>query len=326
MKWLALTFGDASCASTHFRIHQYIPKLSELGVAMHCRPASELNRIKNLRNYDGILVQKKMLSWRHRNQIKQSGLPVIFDIDDATWYPLEKVHHPITRWRTTHRLRSCLKLASTVLAANGFLAAHLQKFHCNVKIFPMTLPLSEWPTRKIVSGPVVIGWAGAPGNHFQLRHIESALKTIKNARPDVVIRIFSGVKPDLDLDIDFIPFHPDQQVSVLQSFSIGLLPLPDTPFNHGKSPIKALQYMATGIPCVASPLSGTLEMLAEGAGAKYASSSASWSESLLQIAGDTALMSRMGNQNRFRFESNYTTEAAAENIADCLRQNCRNNS
>lgn len=324
MRWLALTFGSESCASTHFRIHQYVRFLSEQGVELDCRPAAELDAIKDFHGYDGILLQKKLLSWRHRNRVKKSGLPLVFDIDDATWHPLERAHHPLTRWRTAHRLRSSLGLASTVLAANEYLAAHLRRFHSDVRVIPMTLPSAEWQPRTFVEEPLVIGWAGAPANHFQLRHIESALQATKQSRPDVVIRIFSGVKPDLDVDIDFVPFHPDQQVRVLRSFSIGLLPLPNTPFNHGKSPIKALQYMATGIPCVASPLAGTVEMLGEGGGAVYASSSASWSEGLLRIAGDTELMCRMGHQNRSRFESHYTTEAVAECIAACLRQNSRN--
>ena len=319
MKWLALTFGDATCASTHFRVHQYVPLLRDLGIHLVCRPAADLDEIENFDGYDGILLQKKLLSWSRRRRIVKSGLPVIFDIADATWHPLEKPHHFLTRWRTNHRLKSCLQLSRLALPANEYLAQHL-RVQTRVEVLPMTLPLADWQPAPLPQGPIVIGWAGAPGNHFQLSSIDDALCEMKRIMPEVVVRIFSGVRPKMSVEIDFVPFQPDRQIEVLNSFSIGLLPLPDKAFNHGKSPIKALQYMAAGIPCAASALSGTVEMLGENAGAFYAADSHSWTENLLKLTRDGDLRLRMGKQNRARFEAKFTTEAAAKRLATLLRE------
>jgi glycosyltransferase involved in cell wall biosynthesis len=250
----------------------------------------------------------------------RSGLPVIFDIDDATWHPLEDKHHFLTRWRTNHRLAACLKLSKLAVPANEYLAGHLRKHAMQVEVLPMTLPAMDWNAAKPVEGPVVIGWAGAPGNHFQLRSIEKALREVKAAMPEVVIRIFSGVRPEMDVEIDFVPFDAARQIEVLHSFTIGLLPLPDTPFNHGKSPIKALQYMAAGIPCVASALSGTVEMLGEHGSGLYAADLSTWTKHLLTLAGDAALCRRMGMAGRERFESQFTAEAAARRWAEIFRR------
>jgi glycosyltransferase involved in cell wall biosynthesis len=319
MKWLALTFGDEKCASTVFRIHQYVPLLREEGIELVCREASNMDHLADFAGYDGILLQKKLLSRSRRQRLIRSGLPVIFDIDDATWHPLEKKHHFLTRWRTNHRLAACLKLSKLAVPANEYLAAHLRR-HTAVEVLPMTLPAREWNAAKPVNGPAVIGWAGAPGNHFQLRSIEKALQEVKAAMPEVVIRIFSGVRPELDVEIDFVPFDAPRQIEVLHSFTIGLLPLPDTPFNHGKSPIKALQYMAAGIPCVASALSGTVEMLGEHGSGLYAAELSSWTKHLLALAGDPALCRRMGMAGRERFESQFTAEAAARRWARIFRR------
>jgi glycosyltransferase involved in cell wall biosynthesis len=167
----------------------------------------------------------------------------------------------------------------------------------------------------------VLGWAGAPGNHFQLRSITAALDAVKQASPLTIIRIFSGQRPEMDAEIDFVPFDLEKQSEVLRSFSVGVLPLPDTPFNHGKSPIKALQYMAAGIPCVASPLSGTVEMLGQtNSGALYASSTAEWIEKLTQLIRDAALRREMGTRGRARFEQHYTAEATARTLATRMRE------
>lgn len=320
MKWLALTFGDASCASTAFRVHQYVPLLREHGIELECRTASEMDQIADFKGYDGILLQKKLLSRSRRLRLIRSGLPVIFDIDDATWHPLEEKHHFLTRWRTNHRLATCLRLSTLAVPANEYLAKRLRQDAAHVEVLPMTLPAADWSAAQPVEGPVVLGWAGAPGNHFQLRSIEAALREVKLAMPEVVIRIFSGVRPDLDVEIDFVPFDPARQIEVLHSFSIGLLPLPDTPFNHGKSPIKALQYMAAGIPCVASALSGTVEMLGQNGGGLYAADLSEWTHHLLTLARNRDQRLQMGRTSRERFESQFTSEAAARRWAQIFRK------
>lgn len=320
MKWLALTFGDASCASTVFRVHQYVPLLKQQGIELECVPASKMDQIADLSAYDGILLQKKLLSRLRRQRLIRSGLPVIFDIDDATWHPLEEKHHFLTRWRTNHRLAACLKLSRLAVPANEYLAGCLRRDCSCVEVLPMTLPAANWGAAPPLEGPVVIGWAGAPGNHFQLRSIEPALRAVKQAMPEVVIRIFSGVRPDMDVEIDFVPFDAARQIEVLHSFTIGLLPLPDTPFNHGKSPIKALQYMAAGIPCVASALSGTVEMLGQKGGGLYAAGLNAWIDHLLELAKNEVLCRQMGRASRERFESLFTAEAAARRLAEIFRQ------
>lgn len=318
MKWLALTFGGAS---TLYRVHQYVPLLRERGIELECRPSAEIDAISSFAGYNGILLQKRLYSWSMRRRIAQSGLPVIFDIDDATWHPLEKKHHLLTRWRTARRLKASLALAKLALPANEFIAAHLRQHHQRVEVVPMTLKLADWQPAPPPSGPVVLGWAGAPGNHFQLKSIDSALSTVKREVPEVIVRIFSGVQPEMTTEIDFVPFDLEKQTQVLNSFTVGLLPLPDTNFNHGKSPIKALQYMAAGIPCVASALSGTVEMLGpKNEAALYAGSEAEWTQNLLQLVRDATLRQQMGKQARERFIQHYTAEAAALKLAAYLRE------
>ena len=320
MKWLALTFGRETCASTRFRIHQYVPLLQKLGIELVCRPAVELDGIDNLDGFDGILLQKKLFGSFRLRRLAKSRLPIVFDIDDATWQPLDKQHHFFTRWRTQRRLQAILKLCRTILPANEYIAAFLRRYNDQVKVLPMTLALSEWQIAQPSQSQVVLGWSGVPGNHFQLRRIEAALQEVKRVMPEIIIRIFSGVNPQLDVEIDFVPFQLERQNEVPNSFSVGLLPLPETPFSHGKSPIKALQYMAAGIPCVASPCAGTVEMLGEQGGALFAADQESWVKNLLLLARDGELRARMGRLNRTRFEALYTAEAVALQLADVLRQ------
>lgn len=326
MKWLALTFGGDGCASSHFRVRQYVPLLKDLGIELVCRKVSDLCLVdglrgaKDLRAYDGVLLQKKLLGWPLRWQIALSGIPVVFDTDDATWQAHSKKHRPITRLQAWHRLRAMMRLADRVLAANACLKKELRSHDRQVEVFPMTLPSAEWTCATSGDGPVVLGWAGDPSNHIHLQHIEGALREVKRLHPEVVVRVFSGSRPALDLDFDYVQYHPDRQNEILKSFSIGLLPLPDLPFNHSKSPIKALQYMAAGVPCVATALSGTKEMQGEGECGLFATDDASWTAQLLRLIQDGDLRRQLGQQSRRRYETLYTTEGAAVRLAGILKE------
>ena len=52
------------------------------------------------------------------------------------------------------------------------------------------------------------------------------------------------------------------RIEDLQSFDVGIMPLPDEPWERGKCGFKLIQYMACGKPVVASPV-GVNEQIVE---------------------------------------------------------------
>ena len=62
MRYLSLNFGGAHCASSWFRIHAFRPALQALGREVECVAADEFTRWDELGDYDGVIVQKKLLT------------------------------------------------------------------------------------------------------------------------------------------------------------------------------------------------------------------------------------------------------------------------
>ena len=86
------------------------------------------------------------------------------------------------------------------------------------------------------------------------------------------------------------------------------MPLPDDEWARGKCGLKALQYMALGIPAVLSPVGTNVEIAAEGA-AWLAAGDAEWRAALTQLLESPDERRRLGAAGRARVVERYSVEA-----------------
>ena len=104
-----------------------------------------------------------------------------------------------------------------------------------------------------------------------------------------------------------------------RGFDIGLLPLPNDDFAAGKSPIKGLQYMASGAATVVSPLGATQSMFSEGETALFARDTRDWSAALEKLL-DAGLRHELAHRARHTVEQHHALSTVAPRLADRLRQ------
>ena len=323
MRALALTFGDANCASTFYRIIQYADPLRSCGVVVEAFPAQTFTDWQSAGDYDAVVVQKKLLPAGRIQWLRRRTKCLIYDADDAVWEPHGRPHHWLTRLRTRLRVRKITGTANICVAANGILAAALQQWNSRVEVLPMALDESIWHRRVTPAErdlPVRIGWAGAPVNLSYLEAIEPALLAVQKRNPQTRFVVFSGRKPNFrELVSDFLPFKPGTESEVIRSFDIGLLPLPEGKFSEAKSPIKGLQYMASGVVSVASPRAATREMFADGRGAVFARTESDWIDALERLVRNPAERAVMGRHARERFETAHALRKLAPVLARLLQ-------
>ena len=113
------------------------------------------------------------------------------------------------------------------------------------------------------------------------------------------------------LDLEHAPWSPETEVPDLRVLDVGLMPLPDNPWTRGKCGLKALQYMALGIPPVVSPVGVNREIVQDGV-TGYIVDPRDPNEiaaSIVRLARDRELRERMGRAGRLRFEQEYTFDA-----------------
>ena len=322
MNVLALTIGDSHVASTQYRLGQFAGTLRELGIHLDFAPAHDRSRWPRLESYDLVIVQKRLmrLSWVKR--VRRESKRLIFDTDDAIWEPHGRKHSWWSRVRTRARLRAIVRAADLCTVANEHLAGFLKSDARGVEVVPMALDEATWhPAAARASGPLRIGWAGAPPNLVYLARLGPALHEIQRSRPEVEIVVYCGQPPQWRSPVvsRHVPFEPGTEADVVRTFDIGLLPLPDDAFAAGKSPIKALQYAACGVPCVASPVGATCEIVKDEATGLTAETKSQWKEALLRLIDDEALRRRLGEEARAMFQRTHTGQRVREKLAACWK-------
>ena len=98
----------------------------------------------------------------------------------------------------------------------------------------------------------------------------------------------------------------EEESGDLAGFDIGIMPLAEDPWTLGKGGYKLLQYMASGLPVVASPVGINAEIVVDGVTGYLAGTDEEWEEKLLALAADAELRSRMGREGRERVEAEYS--------------------
>jgi len=112
----------------------------------------------------------------------------------------------------------------------------------------------------------------------------------------------------------------DTEVADLQNFDIGIMPLPDNEWTRGKGGYKLLQYMAVGIPCIASPVGINMELIRDGENGFLAATEDQWYEKISLLTRDQELRKKMGMRGRDFVVKNYSFEVAAPKLISALRQ------
>lgn len=321
MRVLSLNFGDEGCASSQFRIHAYRDRLRAEGIELFAVPADGFVNWESVAKYDAVIVQKKLLSLGKVRRLRHRARRLIYDIDDAIWQPHGRAHHWVTRLRTTLRLRSIVRAAHLCLVANRELASHLGQWSNRVKVFGMALDETVWkPCTPSPGSGVTLGWSGAPGNLGYLESLEPALIEIQRRHPSTTVKVLCGKAPRFtQLKAEHVPWRQGEEAQVVRTFDIGLLPLPDNPFAAAKSPIKGLQYLASGIPSVATPLAATRELFGGETTARFARTNDEWVAQLDLLLSDSGMRERMGREANLCFLKNYSLSQQAKRLATYLQ-------
>src|SRR5262249_22231188 len=152
-----------------------------------------------------------------------------------------------------------------------------------------------------------IGWIGLPATMPYLRRLQRPLQTLRREIPDLQIRIISSGVRDLGpLQVEAVQWTAEIEVPALKRLQVELAPLLDDAWTRGKCARRLTQYMAAGVPAVASPVGAQAESVERGA-ALPAGSDAEWVEAVQKILADkefaAQLTARAAQLVRERFDA-----------------------
>lgn len=228
-----------------------------------------------------------------------------FDFDDA-------IH---LKYGADDPVARVIRLARGVTAGNEWLAEYAMRHNPRVSVVPTAIDADRFTPGN--PGDVPLVWTGTSSNLRFLAQIAPALRRVPGAK---LLVICDRPPDDLGVPTEFVRWSESSEVDSLRRGRIGIMPLPDTDWSKGKCGFKLLQYLACGIPCVASPVGVNPEILEGGACGLLARTEDEWVESLTRLLRDTALARTLATRGRTRVESNFSVTAVYPRFLAALRR------
>ncbi|MGQ0535113.1 MAG: glycosyltransferase, partial [Methanobacteriota archaeon] len=184
---------------------------------------------------------------------------------------------------------------------------------------PSVVDLAKYPRdRAPPDGPFTIAWIGSRTTAPYLGLAEPALARVLRAGERV--RVVGPRAPALRVPVEERPWSEATEAADLASSHAGIMPLPDTPWERGKCGYKIVQYMAAGLPVVASPVGVNRDLVEPGRNGFLAAGTDEWVEALTRLRDEPKLAEWMGREGRAKVERDYSVEANAPRFARLLRE------
>jgi len=228
---------------------------------------------------------------------KRMGKKVIFDLDDNMFV--------IAPALTT----SLAKVSDLVVVGSHYLfdlVASIRNEE-SVRLIPSGVDTSIFSPcmccRK--EPPLTLGWHGSGLPHLPYlrllveplsilsRRYDLTLRTV-GIRRDAVRDVF-GELANLKLEVKERWYDYNFLPRVLSSIDIGLMPLINDSWSRGKCGMKILDYMALGIPVVASKVGENMHIVKDGKNGFLAASSEEWIKKLSLLIEDFELRKKLAS-------------------------------
>lgn len=339
-----LAYSDQSGPTSRYRIYQFRRALEAAGVDLEVLPAFDASwfaaeRHRGMRRWlergvagtraavrrglqirhalaaDGLIIERESFPWGPpviEWLATRLGRGYVLELDDAMYLARGR------RWKYD----AMLARARAVISGNATIAAHATSRGLPAHVVPTVVDTELAITRRswgTLASPPRLGWVGLASNIPQLASIRGALAAVC-AATGARIEVVSARRPTLGLPVDFVPWHEAEEAARVSAFDVGLMPLLDTPFTRGKCGLKILQYMAAGVPVVASPIGVNREIITHGENGLLASTETEWRAAVSSLLGDATLRERLARAGLHTVERRYSLKVWGPRVGALYRQ------
>ena len=293
--------------------------------------ASYVRRVRNLagsRQFDLVWVEAEVfpwlpdlaelwLSWKH--------IPYVVDYDDAAFHRYDLHRAVLVRWVLGRKIDRIMKQAALVVAGNSYLASRAHQAGApRIEILPTVVDASRYPAPTAKRNEdFVIGWIGSQTTSRYLMLLHDVLRQATSWERTSLRLVGSGELRLPGVAAEVMDWSESSEVEAIQSFSVGIMPLEDDPWTRGKCGYKLIQYMACGLPVVASPVGVNCEIVEHGRNGYLAANDVEWLRALGRLRSEPQLSEEFGRAGRKRVESAYSLEVTAPRLADLLKSVAR---
>ena len=360
MKVLALASYPVEAAATRFRLQQFVEPLAARGITLSIHSfldsqqfkqlyrqkswprtalglfSSSLRRLKDIeaaRRADVILVQREammfgppIIEWLGARVMKR---PMVLDLDDATYVSYTSPTYgglgSVLKWFS--KTDDLIRWANVVTCGNRGIAEYVSGKGANARVVPTVVDTDVFKpdSGDIRRNSLVLGWIGTHSTFPYLESIFPVLGDLARAHK-FRLKVVGAGKESISVpgvEVENSAWEIDREVADFQSIDIGLYPIDASLYAgwaSGKSGFKAVQYMAVGVPYVATPVGGSAEIGVEGATHLFATTNEEWHRALNDLLANAERRQQMGAAGRRYVIEHFGLETQADKLAEALRE------
>ncbi|MDX2167210.1 MAG: glycosyltransferase family 4 protein [Deltaproteobacteria bacterium] len=318
--------------ASRFRVVQYLPLLAEAGwrvahrplvPSRYWQPATRLpgwrglqrraaawtrtwHRRRDVRDaagFDVVLLNRDLHRGRQvwEQRLFAANPRVVFDFDDAIYLGDKRAH---IEW--------ICRRAAWVTAGNATLAEFARQYTDRVTLLPTVVDPLRYALHDagdvMPTAPLRVGWLGSDLSiretlypHWKmLGRLQHALGF------EFVICSRPRPQPPSDaLRWSFLEWSPRAEEAIGRHLDVGVMPLVDNEFQRGKCGLKLLQYMAAGLPVIASPV-GINRALVQADTGFLATGEHEWHAALRALLVSPERRIALGRAGRARCERDFS--------------------
>lgn len=341
--------------SNRFRVEQYLPYLKERGIVYSLRPfwgsrvykilyehghylkktyyfikgiVGRIKDVMNLRDYDLVFVHREACSigGAFFEKIASARKPMIYDFDDSVFLPTYSSANRIARLlKMPRKIAQIVRMSCSVIAGNNYLRGYAAQYNGNVAVLPTPIDTNRYSPARNAAGDkhkVVIGWIGSYTNNQYLGIVRNALlELVRKYGSSIEVRLIGCRRDFLNAPgVTCRNWSLSSEISDLQGFDIGIMPIWDDDWTRGKCAFKIVQYMSVGASVVASPVGLNKEIVRDGVNGFLAADEKEWLEKLCLLIDNPAIRQRFALEGRATIEREYSLKVMAPKFISILEK------
>lgn len=354
---LTLTRYGAMGASSRLRQLQYLPALGAAGLDVNVQSlfndvallkkyqrghyqwfdmlkiyTKRYSALRQSKEYGVVWIEKEALPWLplwlEAGLLR--GVPYVIDFDDAVFHNYDLHRYGVVRWLLGRRLDGLMANAALVVVGNEYLAARAKLAGAKrVELVPTVIDLVRYVTFEnllVTSAPKTfcVVWIGSPSTARYLELIKRPLQLLSKILP-LVLRVIGAEILMPGVHVECVQWSEKAEVESIRGGHVGVMPLLDTPWEQGKCGYKLIQYMACGLPVVASPVGVNNNIVNHGINGFLANSDDEWASALEALYVQGQLRQRMGKEGRAKVEGQYCIQQTGPRMVELLQQAAKGN-
>lgn len=260
--------------------------------------------------FDYLWIEKELFpyipGWLESVFIKKNT-NYFLDYDDAIFHNYELSPNIFLRYLFKNKLKPLIRNANKIFVGNNYLYDYVSKWNPKVDHLYSVVNEQRYIKNRVKtnSEEIVIGWIGSPSTTKYLDIVLGVLNRTSNKFNIRLITVGAKKLPLQQFPITQLDWNLKSEIDDVYKFDIGIMPLYETSWENGKCGYKLIQYMASGIPVIASPVGINKEIVIKSVGF-LATNEKEWEIALTKLLESVQLREELGINSRKLIEEKFS--------------------